>query len=185
MEKTKLSTDTLEIDDEDMNLNLHKEKQNTNSSESNTGFEADTAAGGKSQSNSQEEECNKELDRHHENKIEEATNLMAKLWNEKAPALVPCSWLVRISGIKLNLQKMRDIKRSASQATARTLFNTSAKRRKLSQISFHTWMSWQLIFKCTLKRGKWKGRSLVKEKTPPMREEAEKWRRLRSQVETR
>ena len=58
-----------------------------------------------------------------ENKIEETTNFMAKLWNEKAPALTLCNWLVRVSGMKLHLQKMKLITRSTSQATVMTSSN--------------------------------------------------------------
>ena len=74
------------IDGEDMSLGLEKEKQNTNNS--GTGSEANTAGGNESQSNSHEEECHEEMDRHYHNKIDDTKTFIDILYKEKGPSPV-------------------------------------------------------------------------------------------------
>ena len=67
-----------------MSIELETEKQNTN--DSRIGSETDTAGGNESQSNSHEEDCFEKMDRHHQNKINDANTFIGFLYNEKGPS---------------------------------------------------------------------------------------------------
>ena len=88
------------VDNKDMILHLEEEKQGANMSDIKTESEADTLAGVESQSNSQEEKCFMEMDKHHKNKIDETKTFMDMLFDKKVLALKPCKWHARISAIR-------------------------------------------------------------------------------------
>ena len=71
---------------EELSTNSEHNKQDTN--DSRTGSEADTAAGKDSNTNSYEEDCFNEMDRHHANKIINAQTFLDVLHNEAGPSPV-------------------------------------------------------------------------------------------------
>ena len=75
-----------DLEVEELSISSDHSKQDT--SDSRTGFEADTAAGKDSHTNSYEDNCFNEMDRHHTNKISNAQTFLDVLHNETDPSPV-------------------------------------------------------------------------------------------------
>ena len=113
------ATADLGMEVEELSLGLGQDKQD--SDDNKTGSETDTAGGNESQTNSHDEECFKEMDEHHKNKIDSAQTFLETLHNKKGPS--PEAMLIACQDLSEQMEQAAsegEFKRSGSQGTVTT-----------------------------------------------------------------